>query len=124
MAHDPFAQLQSRFESAYRDRVGFILDDIAVELVSVSIGAREDLTAQRTHQPVKRNATSAATRRLIYDLAADATLDYSVFERGGMDGQVHPGPAVIAEAQTTTLVRPGWSVQQSSDGHLILERSG
>jgi N-methylhydantoinase A/oxoprolinase/acetone carboxylase beta subunit len=36
----------------------------------------------------------------------------------------HPGPVVISEPQTTTVVPKGWRVQLARDGHLVLENSG
>ena len=33
------------------------------------------------------------------------------------------GPALIAESQTTTVVRPGWQAQLLPGGHLLLERT-
>ena len=41
--------------------------------------------------------------------------------------QLHPGdriagPAIIAEANATTVVEPGWQAEVTRLGHLVLER--
>ncbi|MAL97720.1 MAG: methylhydantoinase [Alteromonadaceae bacterium] len=115
-------RLEADFIARYRALVGFTLSNIPVELVSVSVTAREhrDLV-----QPPDRPAPvdAAGRTRGIYDLAAQATLSYRERARDSLGPDPLQGPAVITEDQTTTLVRPGWSVRASAKGHLILERS-
>lgn len=114
--------LARRFEDRYRALAGFTLKDIPVELVSISVTARErrePLTGKPAPTPV---ADPDRTRRDIFDLAAKERIPHDVIPRASMNGGTHPGPAAIAEPQTTTLVRPGWSVRRSDAGHLVLER--
>lgn len=49
--------------------------------------------------------------------------DAPLCQREGMgDGETVAGPAVIAEANATTVVEPGWTVRMTGTGHLIAER--
>ena len=115
--------LSDRFEGRYLEQVGFTLSDIAIELVSVSVTAREQRTTS-TPSIASRTHTDAATnRRSVFDLGARQELDYCEIERTAMNGEVLSGPAVVAEPQTTTLVRPGWSVHRLKTGHLVMEKS-
>ncbi|MEO0387021.1 MAG: hydantoinase/oxoprolinase family protein [Pseudomonadota bacterium] len=120
---DGLGALQERFEGAYRRRIGFTLSDIAVELVSISVSARETRTPCGPKPQRRRDDDTPLGTRAVYDLAAATTLDYRVADRAAMTGRALCGPAVVTEEQTTTLVRPGWSVRRSDQGHLILERA-
>lgn len=118
---DP-AALEAAFVERYRAMVGFTLRDIAVELVSVSVTAREQReVAVPAAEPAR--AVPGDSTREVFDLNAREHLNYRVIDRAAVSCDAVAGPAVIAEAQTTTLVRPGWSVRASEPGHLVLERS-
>ncbi|MDO6729046.1 hydantoinase/oxoprolinase family protein [Marinovum sp. 2_MG-2023] len=116
------AKLEAEFFRRYENLVGFTLKNIPVELVSVSVTAREkrgldtqDFTLQNANDPV-------ATRQ-VFDLASQKRLTYQTLKRSSLGPTLTQGPAVVTEDQTTTLVRPGWSVHTSDQGHLILDRS-
>lgn len=118
-----FTTLEAKFVERYRTLVGFTLDDIPIELVSVSVTARE---RQELDTPPPIGAPSplgTTATRSIYDLNAKADLTYQVTDRATIGARPIQGPIVVTEAQTTTLVRPGWSVRRSDLGHLILDRT-
>lgn len=114
--------LEQAFVARYQAFVGFKLQDIPVELVSVSVTARED--REPPCPPEKATASPGPeTQTQVFDLAERRDLTYRVIDRTALDATQVSGPAVISEAQTTTLVRPDWSVRSTSSGHLIMERS-
>ncbi len=117
------AGLEDRFEARYRALVGFVLAHVPVELVSISVTAREDRhpVTEVSGQP-PRAATDAAGIRPIYDLNARAFVNYREVPRDALGSHTAHGPMVVPEAQTTTLVRPGWTVRRLREGHLMLER--
>ncbi|MEQ5828850.1 hydantoinase/oxoprolinase family protein [Sulfitobacter sp. NFXS29] len=115
-------QLEAEFIERYNVLVGFTLKNIPVELVSVSLTAREK-RALDTHPFTPQPSEAAETTRMVFDLAAQRQVSYQIVKRATLGADVVNGPAVVAEDQTTTLVRPGWSVRASSEGHLILDRS-
>jgi N-methylhydantoinase A/oxoprolinase/acetone carboxylase beta subunit len=121
-ADDMFSGLQDRFEAEYERRIGFTLDSISVELVSISISAREHRGPPISQGKRQPEGEAILSGRSVYDLSAGQRLDYTVAERREMNGQAMTGPVIVTEEQTTTLVRPGWAVRQSVEGHLILER--
>lgn len=120
---DGFRGLRIAFEDQYQALVGFTLKNIAIELVSMSVSARErrniEVSAIACHPP---GAKSQVTRD-IYDLNARKAVPHKLIERSGLNGQIIDGPAVVPEAQTTTLIRSGWSLHKSEQGHLIMERA-
>lgn len=110
------------FEAKYENLVGFRLDGIAIELVSLSVTARE-VEDDPEPAPVRVvETTGQPARRPIYDLAAGRRLDYAEIGRDALGQETLEGPAVVTETQTTTLVRPGWRVSRRMQGHLVLER--
>ena len=125
-------QIESAFIARYRQLFGITLDDIPVELVSISVAARDSSDgglAWKTAQPElqqtsksPQNRSAEVATREIFDLPANARITYSVVDRASVTASPVPGPAVIAEPQTTTLVRPGWLVHQCNSGHLVMER--
>jgi N-methylhydantoinase A/oxoprolinase/acetone carboxylase beta subunit len=117
-----FGTLATQFETRYRALVGFTLDNIAVELVSISVCARQRLEPLRDVAKQAASTSVTSGTRQIYDLNARTSVSYAVIERASMNGGVVQGPAVIPEPQTTTLVRAGWSVMRSEFGHLVMER--
>lgn len=117
------SELESRFQARYEAMVGFKLKNIPIELVSVSVSAREALQPKSATDQQQNRTSEETGSRNIYDLKAKQFLAYSVVKRTALDDSIFDGPAVVSEAQTTTLVRPDWTVHRSALGHLVLERS-
>ncbi|MEH6728489.1 MAG: hydantoinase/oxoprolinase family protein, partial [Hyphomicrobiales bacterium] len=117
------SKLEALFQARYKTMVGFNLNNIPVELVSISVSAREALEVNINAGPQLSPTVGDARTRNIYDLKAKQFLAYSVVDRTALDDSVVDGPAVVSEAQTTTLVRPDWTVHRLDSGDLVLERS-
>lgn len=63
------------------------------------------------------------TRRAIRVRAHGAPVSAGIWQRDALvDRQRVPGPAVIEQADTTTLVEPGWVARAMSSGILLLEK--
>ena len=116
-------ELGESFTSRYQSLMGLTLTDVPIELVSVSVKAQE---RQQDRNPEYVSPVPASTfleTRRIYDLIEKEALAYKVIKRNTLNDQTHTGPVVITEDQTTTLVRPGWTVRALHSGHLIVERA-
>ena len=114
--------LETTFISRYQEMVGFVLSDIPVELVSISVTASEKPQTISIAPVSKGSGENAFGCRSIYDLNAGKSIDFKTLKREAMSAEIVHGPVAITEAQTTTLVRPSWSVNLASSGHLVLER--
>ncbi|MCE0504049.1 hydantoinase/oxoprolinase family protein [Roseivivax sp. GX 12232] len=117
-----FDGLEARFLQRYAEVAGFTLREIPVELVSISVAVREPDRAApaplgRPEPKPRRNAP-----REVFDLAAKGPISYDVVARPALNGCTLKGPVVVVEPQTTTLVRPGWTVRRADQGHLVMER--
>jgi len=120
------AVLQREFEAAYRKRFAFtmpgtplVVESIAVELIAAS-SALPPHTAERDLTPTR--APTAAARVSTY--MAGAERDTPVYHRRDLSGgTLLPGPAIISDDTSTTIVEPGWVAEVRSDGALLLERT-
>lgn len=73
-----------------------------------------------TSRGTPRSPTSRAIR--VRDLSTPVTA--AIWHRDALAaGAVVPGPAVIEQADTTTLVEPGWNARMTESGTLLLEKS-
>src|SRR6266480_3953522 len=121
VALGPMADMVNEFEAAYRKQFSFLMPGkpLIVEAVSVeaiaSGGVHEEQEIDRKNpgKPVEsiRVFTGGKWREVpLYwreDLGAGQRID---------------GPAVIAEANATTVVEPEWRATVTSLNHLVLER--
>ena len=71
---------------------------------------------------VPKPTGTVAKKREVFDLDAGTYVLSTEFSRDALAPLAwHPGPVVISEPQTTTLVPKGWRVQLAREGHLVLE---
>jgi N-methylhydantoinase A len=115
--------IRARFAELHRMTFGFADQDDPIEIVnlratatarraarpSMSVARREDAPPETTIESVVDRARGAEPVRLIWRDALPAD-------------QAVPGPALILEAGSTTLVRPGW-LATSRDDCLMLVRT-
>jgi 5-oxoprolinase (ATP-hydrolysing) len=125
------ADMVAQFESAYRKRYSFLMPKRALlaEAVSVEAIGASDAPAE---------AAPAAATRAVAPQAADTAPQAAdtvnmhtggrfhrtpVFRRDALHpGDRIKGPAIIAEANATTVVEPGWQAEVTALGHLVLRR--
>ncbi|MER7000052.1 hydantoinase B/oxoprolinase family protein [Streptomyces sp. NPDC000410] len=119
----PLGEMREAFESAHRARYAFTMDKpLVVEAVSV-----EAVGAAGPHGPVVVEAAGhgAATRaRATVGMFVDGSrTDTPLYRREDLRPEdTVEGPAIIAEADATTVVDEGWQAAASADGHLLLTR--
>jgi N-methylhydantoinase A len=59
----------------------------------------------------------------VRDTVTGEVAEWAVYDRGQMaPGAVVPGPCIVAEAETSTLVGPGWVCRMDGLGYLDLEQ--
>jgi 5-oxoprolinase (ATP-hydrolysing) len=111
------------FEETYQRRFSFLMRDkpITVEAVSVElIGASEPVTAPRPPLPAA-TPPPAATRVF----TGGAWTEVNLYRRDDLGpGDAVEGPAIIAEANATTVVEPGWQAAVTGLDCLVLSRAG
>jgi 5-oxoprolinase (ATP-hydrolysing) len=123
----PFAGpelMQAAFEQAYKRRYSFLMPSraLVVEAVSVEAIGRSDAPVEAAAQAGSDGAQPQAgeTVRMFSGGEWRAT---GVFLRDAIGpGDIVRGPAIIAEANATTVVEPGWQAQVTPHNHLVLKR--
>jgi len=118
----PLRDMVAQFDAAYRKQFSFLMPGKAliVEAVSVEAIAQGDVLHE-TFQSRKSAADPADRVRMF---CGGAWHEAPLFRREDLGiGQRIDGPAIIAEANATTMIEPQWRATVTPLNHLILERS-
>ena len=116
--------IQAGFEAEYQRFYGRLCDDVPIQAVNwrvVVAGPKLELadlnlTATAGEEP-------AGLPRPALFTPEQGPVPTMVFQRADLAaGFTMPGPAIIEEAESTTIVLPGWSLRVDPTGCLILER--
>ena len=116
-------QIVASFEAAYRQRFAFLMQGkgMVVEAVSVEAVIAGDAPSEPTH--VLHAPRDVPRRETVQMFSGGAWHDAALVVREDLrSGDVIPGPAIIAEANATTVVEPGWEARLTELDHLVLER--
>jgi 5-oxoprolinase (ATP-hydrolysing) len=123
------ADMVARFEAAYRQRFSFLMPDRALVVEAVSVEASSTASEMPSSAPVATDAgaagrVGAAQPAAIVDMfTGGARHSTPVYRREQLHrGHGIDGPAIIAEANATTVVEPGWRAEVTGFDHLVLDR--
>jgi 5-oxoprolinase (ATP-hydrolysing) len=126
VAWGALSQMRTAFAEAYRQRFSFLMPEkpLIVESVSVEVTGGGDTLLEHpisgTPAASGQLPTAAATVPMF---SARRWHETPLYRRTDMvPGHVVPGPAIIAEANATTVVEPGWEATVTALGHLVLTR--
>jgi 5-oxoprolinase (ATP-hydrolysing) len=117
-----FATIRQDFAAAHQKLFGFVMDKpLVAEMVSVEAAApgepidEPEIAARESGAPEPLETVAIFT--------AGAEHRAPVFERTALcAGDKITGPAVIREANATTIVEPGWQAEISPRNHMLLRR--
>jgi N-methylhydantoinase A len=117
------AVFREAFEAAYRRLYGRVIDGIGIEVLSWTLTlAAPARAAPHTVVAVDGDSGELPPQPL-FDPAGETVVEARVFLRERLrPGESVAGPALITEAQTTTVVPPAWRATVDERGHLVLER--
>ena len=125
----------SRFESAHRQRFGFIHEDrsLIVESASVEVIGAGDVSDDgagnyRKHEHQRNQTGDPLAQTDIYTVNADQNgeglFDSPVYSRDQLPIDVPlDGPAIIIESNSTIVIEPGWSARLTRQNNLLLART-
>ncbi|WP_062215933.1 hydantoinase B/oxoprolinase family protein [Streptomyces sp. NBRC 109706] len=120
---DTVAAMAAEFAALHTARYGFTMDKplvtatVVVEAVGQAGGHRATLTPAppRTGPPLPADTVRVWTE--------GAWRDTPLHQRAELrPGDTVSGPAIVAEADATTVVEPGWRATVGERGHLLLDR--
>lgn len=120
------AEYQARFENAYENLFGRIVDGLDIEITSWSVkGSTEVPVPALVDEVSGKSAPKANGSRPLFDPVSGTFLDAQTVERAAFEaGQALEGPALITERETSIIVPAGFDACMQSDGCLLLSRSG
>ncbi|MBI4290663.1 MAG: hydantoinase B/oxoprolinase family protein [Betaproteobacteria bacterium] len=119
------AQMLERFETAYRRRYSFLMPGRAVIAESVSVEALgvSEPPLEAPSASVSRGAPPAPSEVVPMHSGGQAHRAPVFTREQLMPGDRIGGPAIIAEANATTVVEAGWQAQVTALDHLVLTRA-
>ena len=119
------AGVRSAFESEYRRIYGMTIPDVAIEAVTWRLSAYAEKVQVRpdTGATGAAGAAEPASRRPVVFARGSDAVDVPVYRRQDLGvGAEFAGPAIVEERETTTVIRPGWHAEVTSDGSLVATR--
>ena len=117
--------MRAAFEAAYRQRFAFLIErrSLIVEAVSVEAIARGAAMTEAMRELPPR-ATSLCAAETVRLFSGGRWHDAPLYARDDTrPGDVMRGPAIVAEANQTTIVEPGWQAEVTARDHLVLMRT-
>ena len=120
---DDVASLRTAFESAYQTLFGRTIPDMDVEVLSWTMSVSSDAPEIEWSSEDTDDQSLTTGVRQLFDLSNQTWMTAKTYSRSavGIDSSIQ-GPALIEEAQTTTVVPPGFTARQTQHGHLLLTR--
>jgi 5-oxoprolinase (ATP-hydrolysing) len=116
------AEMVAEFEAAYRKQFSFLMPGRALVAEAVSVEAIAPGDAPKEMPAGRRTPATAA--RTVRMFTAGNWHQAPLYRREELAaGQVVAGPAIIAEANATTVVEPEWQASVTALDHLVLERA-
>ncbi|HEU4361702.1 MAG TPA: hydantoinase B/oxoprolinase family protein, partial [Mycobacterium sp.] len=123
VALDAIEPMTAAFEASHRALYSFLMDrPLIADAVAVEANGRtEQAELPRVDMPVTGGQRSSGTIRLY---TAGRWHRAPLLQRERMQpADTVTGPAVIAEANATTVVDDGWRATATATGHLLIERT-
>jgi 5-oxoprolinase (ATP-hydrolysing) len=117
------AEMSASFADAHRARFGFITSDraLVVEAVAVEATAPGERVAE-ARIPTRQGEAPAAIDH-VRVFTEGEWHDAPVFDRSDLRASdLIYGPALIREANATTVVEPGWAAEVTALDHLLMRR--
>ncbi|MCC2276650.1 hydantoinase B/oxoprolinase family protein [Streptomyces sp. ET3-23] len=122
VALDSAAAMSAEFARAHRARYAFTMDKplvveaVSVEAAGASGGASGHVAAPPEEQPEEQEET-------VRMFTGGAWQETRLRRRTALrPGDTLTGPAIVTEADATTVVDPGWQAAVGEQGHLLLTR--
>jgi len=98
--------------------------DVEVLSFAVTVATRTQ-GVEPVAEVVAAPAPAPIRTQMVRDTATGEVTEWAVYDRAAMaPGATVPGPCIVAEDETSTLVGPGWTCRMDGLGYLELTRVG
>ncbi|MGW8376100.1 hydantoinase B/oxoprolinase family protein [Streptomyces sp. ODS28] len=122
---DERAAMEGRFAELHRARYGFTMDKplVAATVVAEATGAAGPHTADTAGEKGDAREGELRPADTVGMFTEGARREVPLYRRTDLrTGDAVDGPAILAEADATTVVDPGWRAEVGPKGHLMLSR--
>ncbi|NBV16429.1 hydantoinase B/oxoprolinase family protein [Janthinobacterium sp.] len=121
---DTAAGMQAQFEAAYKKRFSFLMPARALIVEAISVEAIGASDAPQPAAPAyAARAGALAPEATVAMYCAGAWRDSALYGADSLrPGDAIDGPAIVSDANATTVIEPGWRADVTAHGHLILRR--
>lgn len=113
------------FEAEYRRIYGMAIPDVAVEGITWRLSAFATTSIVEPDQSIEESTGDPVPkghRPMVFGRGV-AAVDAPVYDRSSLGaGASFDGPCVVEERETTSVIRPGWTVVVAPDGSLLANR--
>jgi len=122
------AEIKKLFDDAHELRYSHSAPGESADIVSLRVSAigrlgKPEFPRIPPGDPAPPPAARRGTRSVIFE--GSGALEAAVFDRTKLlQGNMIPGPAIIEEVASTTVVEPGDSVTVNAYGHLVMQLGG
>ncbi len=124
VAHGDLPTMRQGFEAQYRKRYSFLMPnrELIIEAISVeAIGKADAVDEVVAERPARAGEMAPSHRVRMY--GAGSWHDAALYVRDALRaGDRIDGPAIIAEANATTVVEPGWRAEVTPLDHIVMTR--
>ena len=114
------------FEKDYALIYGMTIPDVSIEAITWRVSAYASATVVEPDHDIT-TATGDPTptgRRPVVFARGSVPVDTPVYSRTALGvGARFDGPAIVEERETTSVIRPGWTVEVAADGSLVADRT-
>ncbi len=120
------AALTQWFEAAYQALFSRTIPNLGVEVLTWTLSLATDRTGtESARQPQAAHRPEPEGQRRLFDPASGDWVEAAVYSRADLrPGAEVPGPAMIIEDETTTLVTNGFAATVNPLGQIIMTREG
>jgi 5-oxoprolinase (ATP-hydrolysing) len=116
-------EMRRQFESAYKKQFSFLMPGKGLIVEAVSVEALSSGVPDRPVSGVGNRSKAGRPETTARMFTGGKWHETPLYRREKLiPGQKVDGPAIIAEANATTVVEPGWRAEVTKLDHLVLER--
>ncbi|MEQ9671111.1 hydantoinase B/oxoprolinase family protein [Coleofasciculus sp. G2-EDA-02] len=117
-------EMRQQFEEAHRQRYGFIVEEKALIVDSVSVEVIQQMNVPEEPVIQRHRLEPPQSVAKVQMYTADAWHETPVFQREELQpGDSIPAPALIIETTGTNVIEPGWQAEVTERNYLILKKT-
>jgi N-methylhydantoinase A len=118
------AEVARRFHAEHDRAYGFAAPGEPIELVNVRVRAIGRIAKPALPTLPEGSLPPPQEVRPVYFAESGGFVETAVFDRSALPGRVRfPGPAIVEEYDSTTVVHPGFVAETDDHGNLLLRRN-